>query len=348
MRWEETMTGMLRDGAAGPRRRWRIWAVAAAALAAAALAVAGCGGGGSGGGGGGSEQQGTTRVKIGVLPISNVAPLYLGIQKGFFRAERLDVQPSPAQSGNEVAAAMISGADQFAFLGYVPAMSARSQNLPIKVIANADNGAEDAAHEWTVIMVRKDSPIRNVKDLAGKTIATNAIKGVGEVVIKAALDKRGVDPNSIKLLEVPFPEMPAALDRKRVDAIWAPEPFLTQVLGEGAREIEAPLTTLGKRFPNGTYATTEKYIGENRDVVERFARAMNKSSAYASSHPEEARAMIPRFTKIPPAVAQKIRLPLWPTEIDRGQLQQLANYAVRYKVIKQAPALDELIWQGAS
>jgi NitT/TauT family transport system substrate-binding protein len=124
--------------------------------------------------------------------------------------------------------------------------------------------------------------------------------------------------------------------------------FLTQVLGEGAREIEAPLTTLGKRFPNGTYATTEKYLGQNRDVVERFARAMNKSSAYASSHPEEARAMIPKFAKIPPAVAQKIRLPLWPTEIDRGQLQQLANYAVRYKVIKQAPPLDELIWQGAS
>jgi NitT/TauT family transport system substrate-binding protein len=341
------MTAMIHDGAWGRRRRSRVWRALPAGLAAAALAIAACGGGDSGGGGGGSQQQ-TVKVKVGVLPISNVAPLYLGIKKGFFRAERLDVQPAPAQSGNEVAAAMVSGANQFAFLGYVPAMSARSQRLPIKVIANADNGADDAAHEWTVIVVGKDSPIRSVKDLAGKTIATNAIKGVGEVVIKAALDKRRVDPESVKLLEIPFPEMPAALGRKRVDAIWVPEPFLTQVLGEGAREIEAPLTTLGKRFPNGTYATTEKYLSQNRDVVERFARAMNKSSAYASAHPDEARATIPDFTQIPPAVAQRIRLPLWPTRIDRAQLQQLADYAVRYKVIKQAPPLDDLIWQGAS
>jgi NitT/TauT family transport system substrate-binding protein len=329
----------------GRRGRCRTCGGWTAALLAAVLALAGCGG--DDGGGGGSQQQ-TTTVKVGVLPISNVAPLYLGIEKGFFRAERLDVQPVPAQSGNEVAAAMVSGANHFAFLGYVPAMSARSQRLPIKIVANADNGADDAAKEWTVIVVGKDSPIRSVDDLAGRTIATNAIKGVGEVVIKAALDKRGVDPDSIKLLEVPFPEMPAALDRNRVDAIWAPEPFLTQVLGEGAREIEAPLTTLGKRFPNGTYATTERYLSENQDVVERFARAMNKSSAYASAHPDEARATIPQFTEIPPAVARKIRLPLWPTQIDRAQLQQLADYAVRYEVIKSAPKLDELIWQGTS
>jgi NitT/TauT family transport system substrate-binding protein len=343
------MTAKVHNRATGRTRPLRNWAALAAALTAAMLAAAGCGGGdsGGGGGGGGSEQQ-TTRVKVGVLPISNVAPLYLGIKKGFFRAEHLDVQPAPAQSGNEVAAAMVAGANQFAFLGYVPVMAARSQRLPVKVIANADNGADDAKREWTVIVVGKDSPIRSVKDLAGKTIATNAIKGVGEVVIKAALDKRGVDPNSIKLLEIPFPEMPAALARKRVDAIWVPEPFLTQVLGAGGREIEAPLTTLGKRFPNGTYATTEKYLNEHADVVERFARAMNKSSAYATAHPDEARATIPEFTQIPPAVAQKIRLPLWPTEIDRAQLQRLAAYAVRYKVIKQAPPLDELIWQGAT
>ncbi len=337
--------GMVDDGGRARPGRWRAAAAVVAALATL-LVIAGCGGDDESGGGGAAERQ-VTRVKVGVLPISNVAPLYLGMEKGFFREEGLQIEPTPAQSGNEIVAAMVSGDVQFAFLGYVPAMSARSQNLPIKLVANADNGAEKAAEEWTVIMVGKGSEIRDVEDLAGKTIAVNAIKGVGEVVIKAALDKRGVDPDSIKLLEVPFPEMPAALERDRVDAIWAPEPFLTSVIAEGAREIEAPLTTLGSRFPNGTYATTESYLGDNEDIVERFRRAINKSSDYASAHPGEARATIPEFTQIPAAVADKIRLPLWPTEIDRAQLQQLADYAVRYRVIKDAPPLDELIWQGA-
>ena len=219
-----------------------------------------------------------TKVKVGVLPISNVAPLYLGMKKGFFKAEGLEVEPSIGQSGNELVTGMVSGSTDFAFLGYVPLMSARAQGLPVKVVANADNGAETADKEWTLLLSKKGSPIKKPADLAGKTIAVNALKGVGEVEIKAALDKRGVDPNSIKLLEVPFPEMPAALEKGRVDVIWAPEPFLTSVLGEGGQDVEAPLTTLGKKFPNGTYATTEKEIAQNKDVVEAFARAINKSS----------------------------------------------------------------------
>ena len=328
----------------GDRLRLRLHALLGV-LACTALVVAGCGGEDKGGGGGEGEQ---TKVKVGVLPISNVAPLYLGMEKGFFREQKLEIEPAPAQSGNEIVTAMVSGDLQFAFLGYVPATSARAQGLPLKLIANADNGAKTADKEWTQLMVNGDSPIRDVKDLEDKTIAVNALKGVGEVVIKAALEKKGVEPGSVKLLEVPFPEMPAALEKERVDVIWAPEPFLTTVLGKDGREIEAPLTTLGKLYPNGTYATTEQYLGENEDVVERFAKAMNKSSDYATENPEEARATIPKFTQIPPDVARKIRLPQWPTEIDRDQLQELIDYAVQYKVIEKAPPLEELIWEKAS
>jgi NitT/TauT family transport system substrate-binding protein len=227
-------------------------------------------------------------------------------------------------------------------------MAAVSKDLPLKVIASSDAGAEKAEDEWTVIVVGKDSPIRDVQDLAGKTIAVNALKGVGEVAIKAALEKRGVDPNSIKLLEVPFPEMPAALERDRVDAIWAPEPFLTSVLGKGGREIEAPLTTLGPTYPNGTYSTTEKQLAEDEESVAAFTRAINKSMQYATDNPEAARATIPTFTQIPQEVADKIRLPLWPVPIETAKVRELANYAVKYKVIEKAPAIEDLIWEGAT
>ena len=231
-------------------------------VAAALLALAGCGD--DGGSSGAKKEGGVTKVKVGVLPISNVAPLYLGMKKGFFKEEGLEVEPSIGQSGNELVTGMVSGSTEFAFLGYVPLMSARSQGLPVKVVANADNGAETEDKEWTLILTKKGSPIKEPADLAGKTIAVNALKGVGEVAIKAALEKRGVDPNSVKLLEVPFPEMPAALSKGRVDAIWAPEPFLTSVLGEGGQDVEAPLTTLGTKFPNGNYATTEKEIAREQ------------------------------------------------------------------------------------
>ena len=100
---------------------------------------------------------------------------------------------------------MVSGSTDFAFLGYVPLMSARWQGLPVKVVANADNGAETAKDEWTLLLSKKGSPIKKPADLAGKTIAVNALKGVGEVEIKAALDKRGVDPELDQAARDPVP-----------------------------------------------------------------------------------------------------------------------------------------------
>jgi NitT/TauT family transport system substrate-binding protein len=323
--------------------------VVAALAAAALLVIAACGddeNGSSGGSGGGNTAE-VTKVKVGVLPISNVAPLYVGMKQGFFKEEGLEIEPVPAQSGNEIVTAMVSGDLQFGFLGFIPMMAAVSKDLPLQVVASSDTGAKSAEEEWTVIVVGKDSPISDAADLAGKTIAVNALKGVGEVAVKAALEKRRVDPDSIKLLEVPFPEMPAALERKRVDAIWAPEPFLTSVLGEGGREIEAPLTTLGPSYPNGTYSTTKKQLAEDEDVVAGFTRAINKSMEYATQNPDAARATIPEFTQIPKEVADKIRLPLWPVPIDTAKVQELGDYAVKYKVIERNPPIDALIWEGA-
>ena len=143
---------------------------------AALLALAGCGDDGDSSAA--KEEGGVTKVKVGVLPISNVAPLYLGMKKGFFKEEGLEVEPSIGQSGNELVTGMVSGSTDFAFLGYVPLMSARSQGLPVKVVANADNGAETEEKEWTLILTKKGSPIKQPADLAGKTIAVNALKGV--------------------------------------------------------------------------------------------------------------------------------------------------------------------------
>jgi NitT/TauT family transport system substrate-binding protein len=316
-----------------------------AALLAALVVLAGCGGDDESPSAGG--ENGVTKLNVGVLPIGNAAPLYLGMKKGFFREERLELSPQMAQSGNELVTTLLSGHSQVAFLGYVPVIVARAKDLPVKVVANADNGADTAEEEWQVIVSRKGSDIREPADLQGKTIAVNALRGVAEVAIKASLEKEGVDPGSVKLLEVPFPEMPAALQARRVDAIWAPEPFLTQALGQGAQEVLAPYPVLGKAFPNGTYATTEKYLGQNEDVIERFARAMNRSSKYATDHPDEARAVIPTFTKIPAAAAEQMRLPLWPTEIDRAQLEQLIGYTQKYGIIEDTFPVEEMIWEGA-
>jgi NitT/TauT family transport system substrate-binding protein len=320
--------------------------VVALAAAALALAAAACGGDSGGGSAGGGTPQKPARVDIGTLPISNAAPMYLGMRKGFFRQEGLELVPHVAQNGAELITGALSGSYDFIFAGYIPSIVARAKGLPITVVAASDLGAKRAKDEWTITLSKRGSDIRAPRDLAGKTIAVNGLRGVGEVVIKASLEKQGVDPKSIKLLEVPFPEMPAALERGRVDAIWAAEPFLSQELGQGAREVDAPLVTLAPNFVNGGYEASDKFIAQNGDVVARFSRAMSRSVDYAQAHPDEVRRTIPTYTKIPPAAAAKIRLPVWSSKLDRRLLQQAADYTQRYGIIKQAPKAGEMVWKG--
>jgi NitT/TauT family transport system substrate-binding protein len=192
----------------------------ALALAATLLAVAGCGGSdsddsGGGGGGGGPTPSRPAKVDVGTLPISNAAPMYLGMRKGFFEEEGLELVPHVAQNGAELITGALSGSFDFIFAGYIPSIVARAKGLPITVVAASDLGAKEDSKEWTVTLSKRGSDIRTPKDLEGRTIAVNGLRGVGEVVIKASLEKQGVDPNSIKLLEVPFPEMPVALERGR-------------------------------------------------------------------------------------------------------------------------------------
>jgi NitT/TauT family transport system substrate-binding protein len=327
------------------------------ALATAALlvlVVSGCGDSGSAGTTGTAGQgsatsgAGATKVTLGTLPTSNLAPVYLGMQQGFFKDEGLDIATHDVQAGAELITGAMSGDFDFIAAGYVPAITAISQGLPIKIIAANDVGADKPEGDWQVLMVGKDSDVKSVQDLAGKTIATNALKGVGEVAIKSSLAKQGVDPNSIKLTEVPFPEMPAVLDAGRADAAFVPEPFLSQILADGGRQIDAPYPTLGTAFPNGGWETTDKLISSDPELVAKFVRAMDKSVEYAAQHPDEVRKIIPTYTKIPPDVAGKIRLPVFTSELDPAKLDQAAQLAKTYGVIDKVPSADDLLYEPQS
>src|SRR5205823_13185472 len=148
-----------------------------------------------------------------------------------------EIHKTVLQSGNDVVLSLANGDGDIGYLGYVPAMIGRVQGIKFQMISASEVEGTSVDDNWQNIMVKGSSSIRTPADLAGKTIAVNALKGVGEVMIKAALKKQGVDPNGPKLVALPFPSMRSALNNGQIDAFWAPEPFVTQGLGDGDRVV---------------------------------------------------------------------------------------------------------------
>jgi NitT/TauT family transport system substrate-binding protein len=318
------------------------WLVLAVACA---LVVGACGDDEGGGGGAGGSSEITT-LKVGVIPIADVAPLYLGMEKGFFKAENLEIEPQLAEGGAAIGPAVLSGDYQNGFSNTTSLIIAASKNLPVQIVSQgvlAGTGPDDA---WDGVVVPKGSDIKTAKDLEGKSIAVNTLNNIGPVTINNVMEKNGADYTTIKYVEVPFPDMNAALEAKRVDAAFEVEPAFSGGKAAGGRAIFHSYEETAPNMTVATYFASKEYIAKNGDEVDRFKRAMDKSLDYASQNPDEVRKAIGTYTEIPAEVLDKITLPQWKADLNEPTIQQVADLAKKYGFIEEVPSLDDLIRRG--
>jgi NitT/TauT family transport system substrate-binding protein len=308
---------------------------------ACAVGITACGDDDGNGGGGG--EGGPTTLKVGVIPIADVAPLYLGMKKGFFEDEQLTIKPQLAEGGAAITPAVVSGDFQIGFSNTISLLIAASQDLPVEIISQGVLAGKTEKEAWADLLVLKDGPIKKPKDLEGKTIAVNTLKNICEVTIKASLEKEGVAVDKLEFAEVPFPDMNAALEAGRVDGACVVEPFVSQGKAGEARGIDPFYVRTAPDLTVATYFTSSQYAQENGDVVDRFVEAMNRSLTYAESHPDEVRQVLLEYTEIPPEAAEQIKLPTWRPDLNEPTIELLSKLSLKYGLIEEQPDLDELI-----
>jgi NitT/TauT family transport system substrate-binding protein len=318
--------------------------VAALLLAlACAVALAACGDDNGGGGGGEGAESGPTTLRVGVIPIADVAPLYLGMKQGFFEDEQLKIEPQLAEGGAAITPAVVNGDFQIGFSNTISLLIAASQDLPVQIISQGVLAGESEEDAWADLLVLKDGPIKEPADLEGKTIAVNTLKNICEVTIKASLEKEGVAVDTLKFAEVPFPDMNAALEAGRVDGACVVEPFVSQGKAGKARGIDPFYVRTAPDLTVATYFTSKQYAEENADVVDRFVAAMNKSLEFAQENPDAVREVLLEYTEIPPEAAEQIKLPVWRPDLNEPTIELLSELSVKYGLIEGEPDLGELI-----
>ena len=321
-----------------PNSRRNFMALAAGSVTA--LLVAACG---SGDGCGETSADGVTKVKIGVIPIVDVAPIYLGIKQGFFSAEKLEVTLETAQGGAAIVPGVVSGQYQFGFSNTTSLLLAGSQGLPLKAVTAGVASTGESGKDFGAVVVKADSPIKTAADLAGKRVAVNTLKNINTTTVNNVVKHAGSDPSKISYVELPFPDIAAAIANGDVDAGQLVEPFLTIATGQGNRQVVSNYAGTSATLPVGMYFTSSNYASQNAKAVTAFTAAMNKSLEYANTHPDEVRGILGTYTKIDPAVQKTLVLPKWPTTVDRAAVQQLADLAQQDGLITKQPDLDALL-----
>ena len=312
------------------------------AVLAALLAVALTACGGGNGGGQAPSDGSPTKVTVGVIPILDVAPLYLGVQKGIFTKHGLAVTPQPAQGGAAIVPAVLSGQNQIGFSNVVSLLTAREKGLPLVAVAGGSSSTGNATKDFNAVMVGKTSSLQSAKDLAGKKIAINSLNNIGDTTVKVAVAKAGGDPAGVTFVEMPFQDMPAQLSSGKIDAAWVSEPFVTAILAQGGRALFDSLTDTYPALQVATYFTSRQTMQQNPKLVEAFTAAINESLQYATAHPDEARSVVTTYTKIAPDAAAKLILPAWPAALDQQSAAAVGEAAQKYGTLKKAPDVKGL------
>lgn len=292
------------------------------------LALTACGGDGDSGSSGG----GRTTVRVAALPVSDSAMLYLAQQRGLFEKEGLDVRVQQIQQSLQALPALSKGQiDMVASANYVTYFQAQDQGtLDIRIVAEAIR----AAPRMMDVLVPKDSDIKTLAGLAGKTLAVNVLNNVQSLTFNEILAKRGVGAPVYR--QIPFPQMGAALDKGQVDAVHAVEPFDSAIQDEsGARVLVDGASPPVESIPLSGYITTSAYAGRKPDALARFQRALKAAVKLADADPSLVRAVLPTYTKVTKEQAEKIDLPVYPATADPTQIARVAELMRKQKMVKR-------------
>jgi NitT/TauT family transport system substrate-binding protein len=118
----------------------------------------------------------------------------------------------------EIKESLMANRIQAAYMLAPLVMDLADRKIPVKIVSLGHRSG-------AVIMVRTDSPIQKFKDMAGKRIAIPSRFAVDFLFLRKMLAREGMTPKDIQIIEMPPPDMPAALYAKAVDAYCTGEPF---------------------------------------------------------------------------------------------------------------------------
>lgn len=301
---------------------------------------------------GGSSTSGDTTssglekksITVAALPIVDTVGFFIAQQKGFFEQEGLNITVKPVVQSAAAISAMLSGsADIIAGGNYVSFFEGEANGVfKIRVLVD---GTSCGRHTFSVLALPK-SGIRRPADLVGKTIAVNIPNNIQSLMLNALLSADNVDASKVTYVPVPFPQMAAALQAGRVDAISTVEPFLTGAEKQlGAGDVANQCIGALSGMPLSGYFATQSWVQKYPHTARAFQRALEKGQELADSNRALVEKVLPTYSKVTPKVAALISLNDFPMSLDATRLQRVANLMLAGKLLTKPLNVAPLLFK---
>ena len=240
--------------------------------------------------------QNMTKLKAGMVTGIDQVGLPIALERGYFEKHGLDVTIArPYATGVDALNALQAGESEIVQVG-VPMIGAVLRGMDLVALGNYSGNATKLGSDATMALIAgADSGIRkgDLASLKGKKIAAS-FGTINHLYILALLDKAGLTPNDVTLVNTPPPDMTVALLSKGIDAFscWDPWPIVALKDVPGAVEVIRGgdvISYLGFNVAN------RNWVEKNGETIEKFLAAVSEADNWMRKNPKQAAQVATRW-----------------------------------------------------
>jgi sulfonate transport system substrate-binding protein len=240
--------------------------------------------------------QDLVKLKAGMVTGIDQIALPIALERGFFEKYGLDVEIArPYATGVDALNALQAGESEMVQVG-VPMIGAVLRGMDLVALGNYSGNAAKLGSDTTMALIaREDSGIRkdDLASLKAKKIAAS-FGTINHLYILALIEKAGLTPNDVTLVNTPPPEMSVALFAKGIDAFsgWDPWPIVALKDVPGAVEVIRGGEVISYL---GFNVALRPWVEKNGDKIERFLTAVSEADKWMRANPKQAAQVATRW-----------------------------------------------------
>jgi len=286
-----------------------------------------------------------TKLRVAVAPIQ-FETARIAEEQGYFKDHGLDVEIVNGAEPAALLAQVVSGDVNVAIGSWINVATSFAKGVPVQVIGG--NGMVDPDADNSGVMIPKDSAVKDLGDLKGKTIGVVGVKSGGDIPVLQALEAAGVKENEIKEVAVPYAGMEAALEQGTVDAVVPADSFYHQMSEKGYKTISNPVQEFQSNMPVTVWTVQKQWLEQNAETAKKFTDAMTDAVKFYQdpANLEEVRKVHAEANQIDIAKAPKTFVPADVT-FNVAEAQAGIDAMVHFGLIEKDVSVSEVLWDQA-
>lgn len=300
--------------------------------------------------GGGNGKLEKSSLTVSIMKTTDLAPFHLAMKEGYFKDEGINIEFVDAPSGGESVGKLISGEVDISYSSYTPFFLAESKEAArqrggVKLVADASSAGPGSC----MVVATPESPVKGIKDMAGRKVAVTATGTISDLLTMSTLKTNNVDYKDINWIPTPFPQFASALKAGNVDAAFVTEPFIQDTMKKaGAQPIFDTATGPTADMPTAGWGSTGEFVEQNPNTVAAFQRAMLRGTELALADRGQVEPMLVEFSGVDADTAKMATLLTFQSKLDATRLQRVPDLMLEFQVIKKPLDVEQMVVPTAS